>query len=190
MTNSINVTSLPSSWYIVKLSDIVDIVEKVDPKTEPENEFQYIDIASIDNSVQKITSPKRYAGKDAPSRARQLVKSGDVLFSTVRTYLKNIAIVDDYLDNQIASTGLCVIRPCSYVDKKYIFYYALTNGFLNPLNEIQRGTSYPAVRDSDVFSQSIPLPPLAEQHRIVAKIEELFTKLDAGVDHLRLQKSN
>ncbi len=61
----------------------------------------------------------------------------------------------------------------------------LFDGFLNPLNNLQRGTSYPAVRNSDVFSQKIPLPPFNEQERIVSKIEELFTKLDVGIEALK-----
>ena len=65
----------------------------------------------------------------------------------------------------------------------------LSNDFLSPLNKIQRGTSYPAVRDSDVFSQTVPLPPENEQIRIVAKIEELFTKLDAGKEELLQAKA-
>jgi type I restriction enzyme S subunit len=117
------------------------------------------------------------------------VKSGDILFSTVRTYLRNIAIVSKTYHGQIASTGFCVIRPSNSINNKFVFYHAQTEGFLNPLTQLQRGTSYPAVRDSDVFDQVIPLPPLAEQKRIVAKIEELFTKLDAGVEGLKSVKA-
>ncbi|MCK9593008.1 MAG: restriction endonuclease subunit S [Methanoregula sp.] len=177
--------SLPQGWVLTMIGEISAHVESVNPKEKPTIEFDYLDIASIDNKLQKITAPKKYIGKDAPSRARQLVLTGDILFSTVRTYLKNFAMVDSLYNGQIASTGFCVIRPFSEVDNKYIFYYALTDRFLNPLNELQRGTSYPAVRDSDVFVQSIPLPPLPEQHRIVTKIEVLFTQLDAGVASLK-----
>lgn len=66
-----------------------------------------------------------------------------------------------------------------------MFYYALSNQFLQPLNELQTGSSYPAVRDKDVFAQPFPIPPLAEQERIVAKIEELFSELDAGIESLK-----
>ncbi|MBI5305436.1 MAG: restriction endonuclease subunit S [Chloroflexi bacterium] len=176
---------LPKGWVWTRLGDIVDGVEKTDPHTAPEIEFDYLDIASIDNTQQKVTSPKRYFGIDAPSRARQVVKSGDIIFSTVRTYLKNIASVPSVYDGQIASTGFCVIRPSDGINNTLIFLLTQTDGFLNPLNELQRGTSYPAVRDSDVFAQFVPLAPLPEQHRIVAKIEELFSDLDAGVAALR-----
>jgi type I restriction enzyme S subunit len=180
---------LPKGWVWVKLEDVVETVENINPSINPEQEFIYLDIASIDNSLQKITQPKTYLGENAPSRARQLVKAGDILFSTVRTYLKNIAVVPDIYHNQIASTGFCVIRSHKEISQKFIFLITQNDNFLEPLNQLQRGTSYPAVRDSDVFTQNIPLPPLAEQHRIVAKIEELFTQLDAGVELLKKVKA-
>lgn len=178
-------TDLPEGWVWTEFGDILEDVEKVNPKENPEVEFDYLDIASIDNKQQKVVSPKQYLGKDAPSRARQLVRSGDILFSTVRTYLKNIAMVGDIYDGQIASTGFCVIRPHGLVSNRFFFYLVLTDDFLNPLNQIQRGTSYPAVRNSDIYDQAVPLPPFPEQHRIVEKIEELFTKLDAGIASLK-----
>lgn len=189
MIESLDLPPLPEGWVWTRLGEIVSEIERGNPKDTPERDFIYLDIASIDNSQQKITNPKKYFGKNAPSRARQIVKSGDILFSTVRTYLKNIAIVNDIYDGQIASTGFCVIRPYDLINQRLIFYLVQTDFFLNPLTQIQRGTSYPAVRDSDVFAQFIPIPPLSEQHRLVAKVEELFTKLDAGVKSLEKTKA-
>ena len=189
MIESLDIPPLPEGWVWTRLGEIVVEIERGNPKDTPERDFIYLDIASIDNNQQKITNPKKYFGENAPSRARQIVKSGDILFSTVRTYLKNIAIVNDIYEGQIASTGFCVIRPYDLINQRLIFYLVQTDFFLNPLTQIQRGTSYPAVRDSDVFAQFIPLPPLPEQHRIVTKIEELFTKLDAGVVSLNKVKA-
>ena len=180
---------LPQGWKLVELGEIVEDVIKVQPNENPEEEFIYLDISSIDNSQNIIVSPKRYLGKDAPSRARQLIKADDILFSTVRTYLKNIAQVPLAFDGQIASTGFCVIRPKESLNKKFYFYLALSDQFINPLSEIQRGTSYPAVRNSDVLEQKVPLPPLPEQERIVAKLEETFTQLEAGVAELQNVKA-
>ena len=185
----INLPELPKGWVWTPLGDIVETVEMVSPRMRPDEEFVYIDIASIDNKEQKIVQPKRYLGKEAPSRARQLIKSGDILFSTVRTYLKNIAMVSRLYDRQIASTGFTVIRPPSSIANKLVFYWVQTDALLNQLTQTQRGTSYPAVRDSDVLAQLFPLPPLPEQNRIVAKIEELFTRLDAGVEALKKTKA-
>lgn len=180
---------LPKGWMWTELDEICDPVEKVKPETEPEKEFIYLDIASIDNKKQKITNPLRYLGRNAPSRARQLLKRNDILFSTVRTYLRNIAIVDEAYDGQIASTGFCVIRPCKCVENKFIFYLVQTTDFVNALSRTQRGTSYPAVRESDIFAQRTPLAPFNEQVRIVARVDELFARSDAGIEGLRKVKA-
>jgi len=172
-----NLPELPDGWVWVKLGPICDDVIKVQPKDKPDVKFTYLDIASINNSINKITSPKYYLGVDAPSRARQLVKTGDILFSTVRTYLKNIALVEREYDGQIASTGFCVIRPI-IVYNKYIFTLIFHKDFLNSLSKIQRGTSYPAVRNSDVFNQFIPLPPIEEQKKIIEECSRLFSITD------------
>ena len=182
--------TLPPGWVWTTLGEISQPIEKVDPTQKPDAEFIYLDIASIDNSIQRITDPKRYRGADAPSRARQRVKTGDVLFSTVRTYLKNIASVPAIYDEQIASTGFSVLRGIQGVLSQYLFYYCLTDNLLSALAELQRGTSYPAVRDGDVRSTANPSPPLPEQRRIVAEIEQQFTRLDAGVAALKRVQAN
>lgn len=173
-----NLPDLPAGWEWIKLEDISEEIEKINPRLKPNLEFFYLDIASINNTVQKVTEPKKYIGGNAPSRARQLIKSDDILFSTVRTYLKNIALVDSKYDGQIASTGFCIIRIKEPHNKKYYFHLVQTNLFLNPLTEMQRGTSYPAVRDSDVFAQIVPLPSPDEQNRIVSEIERRFSVAD------------
>ncbi|MDD5615853.1 MAG: restriction endonuclease subunit S [Candidatus Methanoperedens sp.] len=169
---------LPDGWVWTKVGGITEKIEKVSPEDEPEAEFIYLDISSIDNRYLKITEPKKYLGKDAPSRAKQKMKCGDVLFSTVRTYLKNIAQVPSIYDGQIASTGFSILRPSIGVNENFLFYYVQTEKFLNPLTDIQRGTSYPAVRDGDVREQFFPLPPLAEQRRIVAEVERRLSVSD------------
>lgn len=172
---------LPEGWKWVKLGEVCEPVKKVRRNETLENEsFIYLDIGGIDNSINKIVSHKSYMWKDAPSRAQQIVNNGDTLFSTVRTYLKNIAIVDKTIySNQICSSGFTVIRGKKDVLlSKYVFHYSLCERFLQPLNELQTGTSYPAVRDKDVFSQIIPLPLLTEQHQIVREIESRLSVCD------------
>jgi len=181
---------LPEGWVWTTIGEVTQSIGKIQPKETPEWQFTYLDISSIDNQAYRIAEPKTYYGSDAPSRAQQPVKAGDVLFSTVRTYLKNIALVPDIYDGQIASTGFSVLRSQSVILPKYLFYYSLTDDFLNALSKLQRGTSYPAVRDGDVRAQSIPLAPLPEQHRIVDVIETQFTRLDAAVAALHRVKAN
>lgn len=170
------------------MGEVCEKVESVKRKQKDEREkFIYLDIGGIDNVANKIVGYKEYTWKDAPSRAQQIVYEGDVLFSTVRTYMKNIAIVDKgFYDGQIASSGFCVIRgEKAIVDSMYLFFLTISNDFIQPLNELQTGSSYPAVRDKDVFSQPIPLPPLPTQRAIVTQIEEIFSELDHGVAQLK-----
>jgi type I restriction enzyme S subunit len=176
---------LPPGWIWTTLGEITGAIDKVDPSSRPEDSFVYLDISSIDNALHRVTEPKQYLGKDAPSRARQKVRARDTLFSTVRTYLRNVAQVPDAYEGQVASTGFSVLRPSVAVQHRYLFYYMLTDDLHKVLADLQRGTSYPAVRDSDVREHSIPLAPLAEQQRIVDAIETQFTRLDAAEAALR-----
>ena len=181
---------LPAGWTLTTLGELCFPVKKVRPRDKPADSFKYLDITSIDNVTRQIVAPKTYFGKDAPSRARQEVNSGNILFSTVRTYLRNIALVPTEFDGEIASTGFCVLGPCGLVESRFVFYFVQNDEFIRRLSSIQRGTSYPAVRDTDVLAQEIPLPPLAEQRRIVADIETQFTRLDASVAALRRAQAN
>lgn len=181
---------LPDGWVWTTIGEVTTKVQKVKPADKPNEEIFYLDISSIDNQTNRVTEPKVYLGKDAPSRARQLVKANDVLFSTVRTYLKNIALVPPKYDSEIASTGFSVLRSVGQIPGAYLFYFTLTNDFLEKLGQLQRGVSYPAVRDSDVRSATLPIASLAEQRRIVAEIETLFTQLDAGIATLSRTQRN
>lgn len=170
---------MKSHWPVVEIGEITLPVEKVDPvKLFPKGEFKYVDISSIDSKSYKVAEAKTFLAKNAPSRARQVVKENDIAFSTVRTNLKRIAKIGKELDKQIASTGFAIIRSAPQVVPSYLFYYLITDEFTEEVSSLQRGASYPAVRPSDVFSRRIPLPPLPEQKRIIAKLDILFAHLD------------
>lgn len=175
---------IPDSWTLTTVGDITLPVSTVDPTSSQDREIQYIDIGSIDNQRNKIADPKRVSLSSAPSRARQIVKSGDVLFATVRPYLRNIAQVPDRLDDEIASTGFAVLRPAAGVEPRYLYYKAISHDFVAALTGEQYGVSYPAVKDDQVRARPIELPPTNEQRRIVAKIEELFSELDQSIESL------
>ncbi len=190
MTQGAQQRDLPRGWAWATLGDICLPVAKVSPKENPAEPFTYLDIASIDNTMYRVVLPKFYLGRDAPSRARQKVRAGNTLFSTVRTYLKNVAMVPPEFDGQVASTGFCVLNPSNEIDPKFVFYHVVSDEFVSTLNPLQRGTSYPAVRDDDVLSQRLILAPLPEQCRIVAEIEKQFTRLDASVAALLRARAN
>lgn len=169
-------SELPKGWVNTNISEIVMPFDTIDPGAWPEQEFTYVDIGSIDNQAQRISNPKILLGKDAPSRARRKIKGSDILFSTVRTYLKNIAIVPETLDGSVTSTGIAVLRPSGAVLSEYLFNYVRSPEFLARIGTAMDGTLYPAIRDSDVLNEKIPLPPLQEQNRIVTRLDSLFTR--------------
>ena len=170
----------PKSWALTSIADVTCPPATVDWRTWGSPKFTYIDIGSVDGGAGRIVSPKEIVPEEAPSRARQIVHAGDTVFSTVRTYLRNIAYIDHQYDGQIASTGFCVLRPVG-VHPRYIFHYVRSSDFIRKITAQQRGVSYPAVTDAQVKGMTIPIPPLAEQHRIVAAIEEQSSRLDAGM---------
>ena len=165
-------------WESVKLESITEKIVNTNPKDNPDHKFKYCDIASIDNTNHIIVNPKNFLGKDAPSRARQIIHQDDIIFSTVRTYLHNFAIVPSDLNNQLCSTGFCVLRGDDSIITKLIFYLVQTIQFENYLNPLQRGTSYPAVRNNDILNYKFLLPPLEEQQQIVSQIEQGFSLIE------------
>lgn len=148
----------PMGWPVRPLSAFADTVSRRNPSTRPDEMFRYIDIAGVDGERGIITTTKTLAGRDAPSRARQVVGWRDTLISTVRPYLRATALVPRELDEEIASTGFCVLRP--KIQHGYAWQYQLTRQqwFTEQLNARARGASYPAVTDADIFQLSVPVP--------------------------------
>jgi len=163
-----------AGWQTKTLGEILERTETFDPTRTPTAEFEYIDVSSVSNQTLTIQDTQSLIGKNAPSRARRLVKANDVLFATIRPTLRRIAIVPETLDRQICSTGYFVLRAKPEADHRYLFYFLQTAGFMTAMEKLQKGASYPAVTDSDVRSQPIPVPPLPDQHRIVAILDEAF----------------
>jgi len=170
---------LPAGWAEVALSDVCRPVSQRGPSVA-ETEFRYIDLGAIDNKTKRVVNPSSLATAAAPSRAKQVVAAGDVLFSTVRVYLENIALIPRELDSAIASTAFTVLRPTPAVEPGYLYRWVTSKPFIQAVNALQRGNSPPSVQDGDVRSQRLPLPPLREQQRIVSRIEELFSEIDEG----------
>jgi len=179
---------LPKGWAITPLSSTLLPKVTRNPKQERSDSFEYVDIDALDNKKQVISAPKRLSKSDAPSRARMGIHKGDVIFSLVRPYLKNLAIVPEALDGQIASTAYCILRPAVDVDSHFLFYQVLQDSFIHSIPTY--GNSPPSARDDEFLAMQIRVAPLNEQRRIVAKIEELFSNLDAGVAALERIRAN
>jgi type I restriction enzyme S subunit len=139
----------------------------VDPGRNPDQSFTYVDVSSVSNTSFTIEETKELLGKDAPSRARKLIRSNDIIFATVRPTLRRIAMIPAWLDGQICSTGFCVVRPDSQrLLPAYAYYHLLTEEVAQRVEAMQKGATYPAISDDDLLGLSIPLPPLSEQRAI------------------------
>lgn len=144
-----------------------------DPRVSPEQPFDYVDISAVDKDLKRIVSKQTILGRDAPSRARKQIRLGDVLVSTVRPNLNAVAIVPEELNEQVASTGFCVLRPNpKALNSRYLFYRTITQDFIDYLTDRVRGAHYPAVTVEVVKDAPIPLPPLFEQRRIVELLDQ------------------
>ena len=166
---------IPENWCWCNGKEIFSQMTSKKPEGE---EFKYIDIESVDNKLQKIHHPKIMKTSNAPSRASRETRIGDVVFSMVRPYLKNIARISENLENCIASTGFFVCRPKEFIDSKYCYYLMISSYVVNGLNQFMKGDNSPSINSDDITDFLYPIPPLSEQQRIVSAIEKAFEQID------------
>lgn len=159
---------------VVALGDCVRPVKTWNPlKVAGEDEFTYIDLSAVDQERKQIVEARNVACAEAPSRARQLVEAGDVLVSTVRPNLNGVARVGVEHHGATASTGFCVLRPAAdTLDGGYAFQWVKSPSFVADMVSKATGASYPAVSDRIIFESRLPLPPLPEQRRIAAILDQ------------------
>lgn len=185
--------SLPFGWGRVSLGELCSKTAFLDPVKSPELEFEYVDVSSVSAESMKVTRTAKVKGPAAPSRARKLLRTGDVIFATVRPTLRRVAFVPPSLDGQLASTAFCVIRANPDVaDPRFLYYAAMTDGFVHGVGALERGASYPAVTDGDVLDQEILVPPLPEQGaiaRVLLKLQSAVEVQDRIVATLKDLKS-
>lgn len=166
-----------------------EVVEKAtgtrNPTKAPNDGFIYVDVAAVDNTKKVIVDARNMLGVEAPSRARKLIRTGDILVSTVRPNLNAVALVPSDLDGQVASTGFCVLRATAIVLPEYLFYFVRSRKFVDNLISLVSGAMYPAVSDSQVLDQSLPLLPIPEQRRIV----DILSRAE-GIVRLRRDAEN
>ena len=178
---------VPEHWEVRRLKHWVGINETVLPETtEPDLEFRYVDIGAVSTGV-IVSEPvvTRFGG--APSRARRVVRTGDTIVSTVRTYLKATWFAEEVKDDMICSTGFAVLTPRKLVPPKFVSYLVQSNAFTDRITAVSAGTAYPAIAESRLGSFHVALPPLPEQRAIVEYLDKATSDIDAAIARARRQ---
>lgn len=169
------------------VGELAEGVATWNPQRHPARVFDYIDLSGVDNDAKAVISTTRTTGADAPSRARQIVATGDVLVSTVRPNLNAVAMVPASLDGATASTGFSVLRPLPGVEGRFLFHWVRSPAFVADMVRRATGASYPAVSDRIVRASTLPKVPINEQRRIAAILDQadaLRTKRRLVLAHL------
>ena len=172
----------------VKIDDVCcKSISKINSKFS--NVINYIDISSIDNEIKEIISYQEIDISNAPSRAKQILKVGDILVSMVRPNLNAVAMVKDNGRTYVASTGYSVLRCTNKINNVYLFYFCQSKSFINTLTVQATGASYPAVSNKIIRNCLVNLPSLSEQQQIadtLDKVSDLIAKRKQQLEKLDL----
>ncbi len=170
---------VPEHWEVVPLKCLVTTNDDVlTDKSDPNKEIEYVDIGSV--SIEHgIERTEFLVFADAPSRARRLVKDGDIIISTVRTYLKAIAAIHNASPNLVVSTGFAVIRPKECLLSEFAKHGLQANYFMDDVITRSVGVSYPAINTSDMVSIKVATPPLEEQSAIATYLDQQTSRMDS-----------
>lgn len=149
---------IPKEWEARRLKFAATYNDEALPETtDPDLEISYVDISSVD-LFRGITAFETVTFEDAPSRARRVVRAGDSIISTVRTYLKAIAHVAEPLEHMIVSTGFAVIRPSTVLESRFLGYALQGTRFVASVVANSMGVSYPAINPSALVCIPITYP--------------------------------
>lgn len=176
---------IPENWVWCRLGEIIQYTENLDIQKylSPDTIVNYVDIDAIDNQNFIIREAKQKPVRELSTRARRVLKPNFIAYSTVRPYLKNIAIVEEEKENYIGSTGFNVFKTLN-VELKYAFYYLLTPYVNNSFKDLMVGFNSPSITNVQFEKSLLPLPPLSEQKRIVAEIEKQLAKTKQLKEHI------
>jgi len=169
-------TEIPGDWDVKHFEEVADIDrDSLNGSTPKDYEFDYISLSDVDSDDFKIETTRQVFAT-APSRARRIVKQGDILMSTVRPNLQGFSLIRNEVKDLIASTGFAVIttNKCS---NEFLFQFIFSSGIERQFYQLLVGSNYPAINSSDVRKLKIPLPPLPEQKAIA----QVLSTADAAI---------
>ena len=182
--------NIPEGWSTNRLKFCSTYNDETLSENEDSNKIiRYVEIGSVtlENGVENY---EEYQFKDAPSRARRVTRKDDIIISTVRTYLKAIACIEE--DNLIVSTGFCVIRPNGIINSKYIEYFCKSNLFTDNVSANSYGISYPAINASALSAFHIIQPHIEEQQQIAEYLDKKCSEIDKliSIKQAKIEKLN
>lgn len=157
---------------------------------KPTDTIKYVDISSIDSNNNRMTGFTEYSLKDAPSRAQQCLKKDDILISTVRPNLRNVARNTYFESNIVASSGFCILRPVKCTPE-YLLSIVCSDAFTNAMVKRVTGANYPAIKNSDILNYQIIIPPEKEMKQItlfMQQMEKCKLTIQQGWDKLEMMK--
>ena len=170
---------LPDGWVWCRLGKVIVYSDNLDIQKylKPTDRVNYVDIDSIDNQKYLIREIKVKAVSELSSRARRVLRPGYIVYSTVRPYLNNLALIEESRPNFIGSTGFCVFKPLM-IDMKLIKCILLSSYIKDLYLEMLKGFNSPSITNNQFESTLIPLPPLTEQQAIVERVDKLMAMID------------
>ena len=169
---------IPSHYQIGKLKHICNENQRsLSNSTNPNYELNYIEISDV-NSEGVIGNPTPYIFSESPSRCRRIVQKGDVIVSTVRTYLKSIGLIDEEVEDLICSTGFSVLSPNIEINSKYLFYLLRTEWFISMVISKSEGVSYPSIQSEKLMNIDVVFCKISEQQQIVEYLDEQTQLID------------
>ncbi|MGI8794453.1 MAG: restriction endonuclease subunit S [Acidimicrobiales bacterium] len=168
----------------VPLKHLAGINERALPDdTDPDRTFRYIDIASVGHG-ELAKEPDEVRFEDAPSRARRLLREGDTIVSTVRTYLRAVWPVDGPTDDLVASTGFAVLTPRG-IDSSYFSWWVQSDVFIEEVMARSAGVSYPAINALELGELMVRVPSLMDQRAIADFLDTETARIDALITKKR-----
>jgi type I restriction enzyme S subunit len=177
--------NLPDGWQTIKVKYISTCNnETLGEETPDDFEIKYIDIGSVTNG-KGIENIQDFYFKTAPSRARRVVHTDDVIISTVRTYLKAIASIPKEYDNYICSTGFAVITPNERIHHRFMQYALESDNFISNVEKYSVGISYPAINAEELINFKIYLPPQDQQKKIADFLDSKCSELQSAIDNTK-----
>ena len=169
---------MPAHWEVKRLKDAVCLNPETLPETtDPDFVLQYVDIGNVEE-VTGVNPPQEMRFENAPSRARRVVRAGDTILSTVRTYLKAIAYFENPSGNLIVSTGFAALRPKQEISPKFLHGLVRSKEFIETVVAHSVGVGYPAINPSELACLPVWIPPLPEQRAIAAYLDRETARLD------------